>query len=95
MNSPLWICKKNEIVAHIRRMFKHYGEDEAFFDEYLACVLEHDIDKALECFRDLVKQLPKLPPEGMTHEQRLQGMHTRTAYQTKTRKFYSAYRRRT
>lgn len=69
MKSAEWICKKNEIACHIRRMFKVYGEDESFFDEYLAGVLEHDIDKALFCFRDLVKQIEFLKPQGLSNEQ--------------------------
>lgn len=73
MRSPEWICKKNEIACHIRRLFEAYGETELDFDEYLAGVLEHPIDEALQCFRDLVKQLEYLKPQGRANEQRLQG----------------------
>lgn len=58
MHSPQWICKKNEIACHVRKMFLHYGESMDYFDEYLISVLEYDIDRALECFRSLVKYVP-------------------------------------
>lgn len=57
MPSPLWICKKNEIASHIRKLFVHYDEDPTYFDEYLNDVLQHDIDAALRCFRDLTSQM--------------------------------------
>lgn len=42
-------------------MFDHFGENDAFFDEYLNSVLAWETDKALDCFRDLAKQLKYLP----------------------------------
>lgn len=59
--SPQWICKKNEIACHIKKMFLHYGEPMDYFDEYLSSVLEYDIDQALECFRSLIKFVPMEP----------------------------------
>lgn len=69
MPSPLWICKKNEIASHIRKLFVHYGEDESFFNEYLTGVLEHDIDAALRCFRELTSQLEWLPKIKPAHKE--------------------------
>jgi hypothetical protein len=62
MPSPIWICKKNEIAGHIRRLFNHYGESPEYFDEYLNDVLKHDIDAALDCSRDLVRTIPYQKP---------------------------------
>lgn len=61
MRSADWICKKLEIIAHLRKLFLHYGENDNFFDEYLNSVLKHDIDKTLSCFRDLVSQMDWVP----------------------------------
>lgn len=57
MKSAIWICKKNEIACHIRKLFQHYGEDMDYFEEYLSDVMKHDANQALECFRELVKQI--------------------------------------
>lgn len=76
MKSPEWICKKNEIRCHILRLFKAYGEDQTYFDEYFAGVLEHDIDAALMCFRDLVKQLEFF--KGSSNGREAKGINTKT-----------------
>lgn len=70
MRSPEWICKKNEIAGHIRKIFEATGEDPSYFDEYLAGVLEHDIDAALLCFRDVVKRIEFIKPQGLRNESR-------------------------
>lgn len=65
MKSPDWICKKNEITCHIKHLFQFYGEEMNYFDAYLQDVLQHDIDKSLYCFRNIVKQIePFKPKEG-------------------------------
>lgn len=95
MSSPLWICKKNEIVCHVKRLFEYYEEDLSFFDEYLDGVLKHDIDEALRCFRDLVKQLDYLPRKEPKDGERLQGMSTKFTSPQRPRQFQPTYRRRT
>lgn len=47
-----------EIRTHVRHMFEYYGEDMGYFEEYMVGVLEHPLQAALECFRDLVKYIP-------------------------------------
>lgn len=53
------LYKIQEIMSHISSLFDHYKENDAYFDEYLNGVLEHDLDKALSCFRDLINYLPR------------------------------------
>lgn len=60
--SPDWICKKNEIACHVKTLFEAHNEDPAYFDEYMRELLTKDIDKVLECFRDLVRQLEWIKP---------------------------------
>jgi hypothetical protein len=66
-----------EIESHIRKLFRIYEEDEDFFEEYVAGVLEHEIDNALECFRDLVKQAQILKPKEWENEQRMEREKTK------------------
>jgi hypothetical protein len=70
MKSTEWICKKNEIICHVKKLFLIYQEDQSYFDEYLNNVLEYDINTALLCFRDLVKQVEFLYPQGLRDEKR-------------------------
>lgn len=50
------MVKINEIMTHIGKLFDHFAEDGNMFDEYCDHVLAQDLDKALLCFRDLVRQ---------------------------------------
>lgn len=54
--------KKSELTTLIRMVsVQHGGDDPQFLDEYIQEVIkewEHDLDTALACFRDLVKQNP-------------------------------------
>jgi len=54
--------KKQELRNLIVKVSKNYGgDDPAFLAEYIEDVLkdwEHDLDTALNCFRDLAKQVP-------------------------------------
>ncbi len=62
-----------EIRTHVRQMFEHYGEDMGYFEEYMRGVLEHPLQEALDCFRDLTRYLPSQPKGGQDVQQ-LQGM---------------------
>lgn len=64
MKSAIWICKKNEIACHIRKLFMHFGEDMGYFEEYLNYVMQHPADDALECFREVVKLTEGKEPYG-------------------------------
>lgn len=50
----------DELRELIRQVSQNYGgDDERFLTEYIDAVLaNNDLEKALECFRDLVKQAP-------------------------------------
>lgn len=61
--SPESLGKTVEIMAHISKLFDFYGENEAFFDEYVEGVLSLNLDKSLICFRDLVKQMDWMTPK--------------------------------
>lgn len=67
MKSAIWICKKNEIACHIRKLFIHYGEDMDYFEEYLNGVMQHNVDDALNCFRELVKTTEWAKPLRKQH----------------------------
>lgn len=57
MPSPIWICKKNEILCHLRSLFKFYGEDINYIDKYLNDILKFDINDSLLAVRDLVRHI--------------------------------------
>ena len=92
LRSPSWICKKNEIASHIRFYFEHYGEDLNYFDEYLTDVLKFDIDKALDCWRSLSKNLEFYKRERIKNEQSNQRVVPKKAAYQKKGKFCAAYR---
>lgn len=57
MNRAEIIAKKHELWSLIRRVGNHYGEDQEFIKEYAKEVFEqNDLQKALDCFRDLFAQ---------------------------------------
>lgn len=85
MNSAEWICCKNEISGHIKKLFAFYQEDLTYFDEYLSDVLKCDIQKSLVCFRDLVNQLNALKPQGSGHDR------AKDSYPTKTKESYKLH----
>lgn len=62
MKSAIWICKKNEIACHIRKLFMHFNEDMDYFEEYLNDVMENNVDNVLECFRDIVRNMHLIKP---------------------------------
>lgn len=56
--STLDTCKRNELWALIRKVGNHYNEDNEYLKEYAKELVEnHDIEKALICFRDLATRL--------------------------------------
>lgn len=65
VNRAVWIAKKNELAVLIKRISDHYGGDEVeWLREYFKEVLDahaDDINVALECFRDLERQLQYVP----------------------------------
>jgi hypothetical protein len=59
MKNPNDFVKMIEIKHHVKTLFHHYDEDKSFLEEYLESVFQHDLDRALNCFRELIKYLPK------------------------------------
>lgn len=53
--------KKFELRKVITQVSQNYGgDDEKFLQEYINIILTGNIEKALECFRDLVNQTPSV-----------------------------------
>ena len=61
MSHAVWIAKKNQLCVLIKKISDHYGGDEVeWLRAYCKDVLDahaDDINVALECFRDLERQL--------------------------------------
>jgi hypothetical protein len=56
MNKAVSIAKKNELYSLIKTVGLRYGEELDSLREYAKEVFEnHDIDKAIACFRDLAE----------------------------------------
>ena len=57
MNRAEIIARKHELWSLIRRVGNHYGEDQEFLKSYAKEVFDkNDLQKALDCFRDLYQQ---------------------------------------
>jgi hypothetical protein len=60
-----WMDKKNKICQIINDLCRHYGEDDLdLINEYCHAIIEthrFDLQKALDCFLDLEKQLEFMP----------------------------------
>jgi hypothetical protein len=74
MRSPAEMAKIREIMTHVAKLFDFYGESDSFFDEFMDFVLSHDLEKALECFRDLRRHIELFPRRIEKNASRLQGM---------------------
>ena len=72
--NPHEYVKVKMLTGYVMQVFKAYGQDKSYFNEYMNELSKQDIDEALECFRALIKNLPK---EGC-YEQRLQGMRIKS-----------------
>jgi hypothetical protein len=68
MSKARRIAASNEIRCHIKFISEASGgDDPVWLKEYIDEVLttwEHDLDKALECFRDLRKQAEGMGRHG-------------------------------
>lgn len=55
------VCIRNELRQLIKQVSHgHGGDDEQFLNDYIEDILANqDVDKALICFRDLIKHNPK------------------------------------
>lgn len=93
-SSTEWICKKNEIISHIRWHFEHYGENPDYMAEYVEGVLKFDIDQALECFRSLVKNLEFFKQERNRYAKTSERVVPKKAAYQKKGKFCASYRSR-
>ena len=61
MNHALWVVKKNQCCALIKKISDHYGGDDVeWLRDYCREVIDmnrDDIQKALVCFWDLEEQI--------------------------------------
>ena len=85
------LCKIREIMIHVSKIFEHYAEDPDYFDEYMDNVLKFDINSALTCFRDVVKQLEWMKRLGEKNDQR-QGLSSKKTKEMWTGKLQSIVR---
>jgi Flp pilus assembly CpaF family ATPase len=61
--NALYIAKKNELASIIKKIGRHYGENIDDLKEYFNEILEkHDIDKALNCFKDVAEMIKYSKP---------------------------------
>lgn len=84
MNKVLATAYRLEIVSHIRNLSKHYGCDDInWLDEYIQDVLsqnEKNLLEAVNCFRDLVKQLEWMPKHDISHSTVYEKVHGVVSY---------------
>jgi len=73
MNRAVIIAKKNQLWSLIKRVGAYYHEDLEFIKEYAKDVYENnDVDEAIKCFEDLLKQTePKKATIDATELQRV------------------------
>jgi hypothetical protein len=69
MDRAMDVATKNELIALVRKVAKHYGETEENFKEYIVEIIIKDRQSTLRCFKYLANQcvyMPKIQTETVS-----------------------------